>query len=156
MLKRSAGVILYTKENNEYKILLCHMGGPFWKGIDNGAWSIPKGEYKLKENAYLAAKREFKEETGFNIDDKELFYLKSKKMSSHKLVTMFYTEGYFDSSKSFSNNFKKEWPKGSGIIKEFPEMDEARWMNLSDAKQKILKGQIYFIEKIEQILKNNL
>lgn len=62
MMKHSAGVLVYKIENDQVKILLCHMGGPYWKNIDEGGWSIPKGEFK-KEKAIDAATREFQEET---------------------------------------------------------------------------------------------
>lgn len=82
-------------------------------------------------------------------------FLGSKKQANHKLVTIFITQDNFDESKAFSNKFSIEWPKGSGILKEFPEMDRAEWMNLNDAKKKILNGQVYFINKLERTLKND-
>ena len=148
MLKRSSGVLVYRKIDNEIQILLCHMGGPFFKD----KWSLPKGEYK-EENAIDAAIREFNEETSFKVNKEELSFLGSFKQKSKKIVTIFYTEGNYDETKAFSNTFKKEYPKGSGIIKEFPEMDKYAWMTLECAKEKISKGQIYFINKISNILK---
>lgn len=154
MMKHSAGVLVYKKENNQLKILLCHMGGPYWKNIDYGAWSIPKGEF-CSEKAIDAAVREFQEETGFNIDKDQLIFLGSKKQVNNKLVTIFATTHDFDATKAKSNTFLKEWPKGSGNIQEFPEMDKAEWFNIDDGKQKILKGQIYFLSKLEKIININ-
>lgn len=150
MLKRSSGILVYRKIDNEIEILLCHMGGPYFKNKDK--WSLPKGEYK-EEKAIDAAMREFNEETSFKINKEKLSFLGSFKQKSKKLVTIFYTEGNYDETKAFSNTFKKEYPKGSGIIKEFPEMDKYAWMNIKEAKEKIIKGQIYFINKLDNILK---
>ena len=149
MMKHSAGVLVYKIENNQLKVLLCHMGGPYWQNVDIGAWSIPKGKFK-KEKAITAATCEFQEETGFNIDQKDLKFLGSKKQSNNKLVTIFSTNHDFDVSKAKSNTFIKEWPKGSGNMREFPEMDKAEWLDIEEAKKKILKGQVFFLERLER------
>lgn len=151
-MKRSAGILVYHYEDRNLKVLLCHMGGPYWKDIDNGGWSIPKGEVG-QEKTIEAAIREFKEETGFSISKDKLEFLGSKKQSNNKLVIIFSTNHNFDASKAISNTFEKEWPKGSGIIREFPEMDQAKWFDIEIAKEKILKGQRYFLEKLEAKMK---
>jgi predicted NUDIX family NTP pyrophosphohydrolase len=150
MLKRSSGILVYRKINNKVEILLCHMGGPYFENKDK--WSLPKGEHR-NENSISAAIREFNEETSFKVKKEDLKFLGSHKQKNKKLVTIFYTEGNYDASKGFSNTFKKEWPKGSGRIKEFPEMDKYSWMTIEEAKEKILKGQVYFINKLDYILK---
>lgn len=151
MMKHSAGILVYKIEDNQCKVLLCHMGGPYWQNIDKGAWSIPKGEFK-EEKAMDAALREFQEETGFHTNKKKLTFLGSKKQANNKLVTVFTTNDDFDATKATSNTFLKEWPKGSGNIQEFPEMDKAEWIDVAEAKQKILKGQVYFLSKLEEKL----
>lgn len=150
-MKHSAGILAYKVENEQLKVLLCHMGGPYWQKIDKSGWSIPKGEFK-KEKAIDAAVREFKEETGFNIDGNKLEFLGSKKQSNNKLITIFISMCDFDTTKAVSNTFSMEWPKGSGIIQEFPEMNKAEWLNIQEAKLKILKGQVDFLSKLEQKL----
>ncbi len=152
MMKRSSGVLVYKIEQNQLKVLLCHMGGPYWQNIDEGAWSIPKGEMS-NEKAISAATREFQEETGFTVDYQNLEFLGSKKQSSNKLVIIFCTTGDYDSTKATSNTFSKEWPKGSGKIQQFPEMDRAEWLDITVAKKKILQGQVYFLNKLERKLK---
>ena len=151
MLKKSAGILVYKIENNIPKVLLCHFGGPFWEGINEGGWSIPKGELSEGEDIYSAAKREFKEETNLSIDE-ELKYLGSKKVSHRKLVIIFYTLKDFDLSKCKSNTFKLEYPSGSGKYCDFPEMDKYEWMDISKAKEMIIANQLYFIYKLEDIL----
>lgn len=148
-MKKSAGILVYRYQNEKLEVLLCHMGGPYWAGIDKGGWSLPKGELK-KEKAIDAAIREFQEETGFVIKKDNLKFLGTKKQPSRKLVVVFSGIGDYDPSLSFSNTFKKEWPKGSGQIVEFPEMDKVEWIEIQDAKEKILKGQVYFLEKLEK------
>ena len=151
-MKRSAGVLPYKIEDNELKVYLEHPGGPFWEGIDK--WSICKGEYS-DENALDAAYREFIEETGFEIDKKKLEFLGSQKLPSvNKLITIFIINKDLDISKMKSNTFKLEWPKGSGIINEYPEMDEAKWFTIEEARQKILKGQEKILDKLEDKYNN--
>lgn len=150
-MKKSAGILVYKKEENQVKVLLCHMGGPFWQGIDIGGWSIPKGEIK-NEKSIDTAIREFNEETGFTIEKTSLKFLGSKKQLSRKLNIIFYATNDYDVTKATSNTFKREYPKGSGIICEFSEMDCADWIELELAKEKILKGQRYFLEKLEKML----
>ena len=151
MLKKSAGILVYKIENNIPKVLLCHFGGPFWEGINEGGWSIPKGELSEGEDIYSAAKREFKEETNLSIDE-ELKYLGSKKVSHRKLVIIFYTLKDFDLSKCKSNTFRLECPRGSGKYNDFPEMDKYEWMDISKAKKMVLANQLYFICKLEDKL----
>ena len=153
MLKRSAGILVYKMEGNKIKVLLSHFGGPYRKNIDNGGWSIPKGEYNKKEKAKDAAKREFNEETSLT-PPKNIEYLTSKKVSNKKLAIMFYVKDDFDISNCYSNKFSMEYPKGSGIKQNYPEMDAYEWMDISKAKEKIIKSQLHFIEKLEQKLSN--
>ncbi|MCI8545496.1 MAG: NUDIX domain-containing protein [Bacilli bacterium] len=152
-MKRSAGILVYRLKNNKAEVFLEHMGGPYWQKKDEGAWSIPKGEY-IEEQAIEAAVREFKEETGFELKKESLDFLASIKQGSQKLVTAFVTCHDFDEKAIKSNMFKMEWPPKSGKMVEFPEMDCAEWFQINDAKKKILKGQIPFLEKLEEYLKN--
>ena len=158
-MKRSAGIIAYKIENNEIKVLLCHYGGPFFIGIDDGGWSIPKGEIEKNENVIDTARREFKEETNLDVNT-EIKYLASKKISRKKLVIMFYTNSDFDLSNCRSNTFEMEYPFKSNNIETFLEMDKYEWMSMDKyewmsldiAKIKIVKSQLYFIERLENIL----
>lgn len=43
--KLSAGVLLYRDAGADVEVLIVHPGGPFWARKDDGAWSVPKGEY---------------------------------------------------------------------------------------------------------------
>ncbi len=151
-MKKSAGILIYRYKNEKTEVLLCHMGGPYWKDVDNGGWSLPKGEVK-EEKVIKTAIREFFEETGFSIDEKSLTFLGSKKQKSNKLVIIFTAIGDYDISLAKSNTFLLTWPKGSKQMQEFPEMDKFAWIELTIAKEKILKGQRYFIDKLENYMK---
>jgi len=127
--------------------LLAHPGGPFWKRKDDGAWSIPKGLFEENESPIDAAKREFKEEIGFEVNG-NFVNLGSLKQSSKKIVHIWALESNLDETKIVSNKFALEWPKNSGNIKEYPEIDKACWFNIEQAKKKIQKGQIGFINRL--------
>ena len=64
MPKLSAGVLLHRVRGDVVEVLIGHPGGPFWARKDDGAWSIPKGEYAPGDDPWEAARREFAEELG--------------------------------------------------------------------------------------------
>jgi predicted NUDIX family NTP pyrophosphohydrolase len=134
------------------EVLLVHPGGPFWAKKDLGAWSVPKGEFPPGEDALVAARREFEEETGFAVDGR-FIQLTPVKQSGGKLVQVWAVEGDCDASAVRSNTFSIEWPPRSGKEQQFPEIDRAEWFTIEAAKQKILKGQIPFIEELKRITK---
>ena len=150
-MKRSAGIITYKIEDNDIKVLLCHFGGPFWEGIDEGGWSFSKGEVCTNENILAAARREFTEETGLVVNG-FVKYLASKKVSNKKLVIMFYKNLDLDISHCTSNTFKMEYPRGSGKIESFPEMDKYEWMSIDKAREKIIKNQLFFLDRLEEVI----
>lgn len=148
-MKKSAGILVYKIDNNIIKVLLCHFGGPYWENTDIGGWSIPKGE-RLKEECIIeTAKREFNEETNLELVS-SVEYLGSKKVSKRKLAIIFYTKYDFDLSNCKSNTFTIEHPRGSGSIKEYPEMDKFEWLDINTAKKKIIKNQLFFLNKLEE------
>ena len=151
MLKRSAGIIPYKIIDNEIYVFLEHPGGPFCHGKD--VWSVCKGEY-VNEKAVDAALREFTEESGLHLEKEKLKYLYSHKVSNKKLVIMFTINKDLDTKDIKSNNFTMEYPKDSGKIETYPEMDEAKWFKIAEAKTKIFSNQRIFIEKLEEYLKN--
>jgi len=156
MSKQSAGILLYKKVNKQILVLLVHPGGSFWAKKDLGAWSLPKGEFGEDENKLLAAKREFKEETGFDLDtdmDVDFLELMPIKQKSGKTIYTFAVEGDLDVAKIKSNTFEIEWPPRSGKKELFPEVDKAEWFTLSEAKQKIIPGQVGFLDELIKKLK---
>ncbi len=142
---------MYHRRDGELEVMLVHPGGPFWAKKDLGSWSIPKGEYTHEEDPFEVATREFQEETGFKAKG-EFTPLAPIKQPSGKLITVWAFEGDCDASKIKSNTFTMEWPPRSGKQQEFPEVDRAGWFKISVAKEKIIKGQIGFIDELYQIL----
>ena len=147
--KKSAGVLVYRVRNGDLEIFLVHPGGPFWAKKDDGAWSIPKGEIAEDEDPLKAAKREFFEETGFQIDG-SFIALTPVKQAGGKWVYAWAVEGDCDAESIKSNTFSMEWPPRSGKRKEFPEVDRAAWFTIEQAKQKILKGQLSLLEELRR------
>jgi predicted NUDIX family NTP pyrophosphohydrolase len=147
MKKRSAGILMYRRTGPELEVLLVHPGGPFWAKKDLGAWSIPKGEYGTGEEPLAAAMREFREELGAEADGPFL-ELGTVVQPSRKDVVAWAVEGDFAVEDLKSNTFEMEWPPKSGKKKQFPEVDRAEWFGLEEARRKILKGQVAFIDRL--------
>ncbi|MEN6330438.1 MAG: NUDIX domain-containing protein [Smithella sp.] len=147
MRVRSAGILLYRFNEGNLQVMLVHPDGPFWAKKDDGAWSIPKGIYEEGENPLDAAKREFKEETGQAVAG-EFVDLGEVKQPSRKIVHAWALEHDFDTSKIISNTFSLEWPPRSGIAREYPEVDRGQWFDVQEARKKILKGQLEFLNRL--------
>ncbi len=148
MAKLSAGVVLYRTCNSIVEVLIAHPGGPFWARKDDGAWSIPKGEYTEEEDPWAAARREFAEELGLPVPEGARIDLGELKQSGGKVVTAFAVHSDLDVSETRSNTFELEWPKGSGVLREFPEVDRVGWFAVVPARAKLLKGQHGFLDRL--------
>ena len=148
MAKRSAGILLYRRREGEIEVLLVHPGGPFWMKKDAGAWSIPKGEYAEGDDPLEAAKREFREETGFEPPTSVLHELSEVKLASGKVVRAWAQEGDCDANMIASNRFAIEWPPRSGRMQQFPEVDRAAWFPLAVAREKINAAQRAFLDRL--------
>jgi predicted NUDIX family NTP pyrophosphohydrolase len=146
---RSAGILLYRKRNPAIEVFLIHPGGPFWRHKDAGAWSIPKGLINDQEDALAAARREFKEETGFELNG-DFRPLGDFRQPGGKLVTAYALEGDCDPAAIISNSFSLEWPPRSGRFQDFPEADRGAWLPRAEAEAKILKGQRPILERLFQ------
>lgn len=124
------------------------MGGPFWARKPNQSWSIPKGEYLTDEDPLVAARREFAEEMGTPPPDADYVELGAFRQPSGKIITVFAAESDFQPGRILSNTFPLEWPKGSGTIRDFPEVDDARWVSEADARNKLVKGQLQVLDAL--------
>jgi predicted NUDIX family NTP pyrophosphohydrolase len=147
MTKKSAGLVLYRFKDSQLEVFLVHPGGPFWSKKDEGAWSITKGEYEEGEDPFEVAKRELKEETGYEASG-DFISLSPLKQPSRKIIIAWALEGDCDADKIKNNTFMTEWPPCSGKHAEFPEVDRAAWFSIHVAKRKILKGQVGFVEEL--------
>ncbi|RZT15648.1 putative NUDIX family NTP pyrophosphohydrolase [Mycobacterium sp. BK558] len=137
----SAGLLLYRGDGPGLEVLIGHPGGPFWARKDEGAWSIPKGEYAEGEDPWEAARREFTEEIGTPPPEGPRIDFAPLRQPSGKIITAFAVRGDLDVSGAVSNTFTMEWPPRSGRLKEFPEIDRVAWFDLEAARAKLLKGQ---------------
>jgi predicted NUDIX family NTP pyrophosphohydrolase len=147
----SNGILLFRFRNKRLEVMLVHPGGPIWAKKDYGVWSIPKGLPEENESPLDTAKREFKEETGFDVDG-EFIDLGEVKQAGNKIVHVWALEKDLDIRNVLSNTFNLEWPKNSGKIQEYPEVDRAGWFDIGLARKKIRKGQIGFIDRLMDIL----
>jgi predicted NUDIX family NTP pyrophosphohydrolase len=148
--KTSAGLLLYRRRG-ELEVFLVHPGGPYWAKRDSGAWSLPKGEFEQGEDPLQAARREFTEETGFVIDG-EFRRLDPVKQAGGKVIHAWAVECDCDASRVRSNLFSLEWPPESGRIQQFPEVDRAGWFALSEARKRIIGGQMGLLDQLTSAL----
>jgi len=150
--KTSAGILLHRRaDGGDVEVLIGHMGGPFWAKKDAGGWSIPKGEYGEGEEAFAVALREFAEELGSPCPAEDFTPLGEVRASS-KTLTVWAAEGDLDASACVSNTFQIEWPPRSGRMQEFPEIDRAEWVGLDVAREKLVKGQLPFLDRLAGVL----
>jgi len=136
----SGGILPFRLKNNKLEVMLVHPGGPFWARKDEGAWSMPKGLFEEHESSLDAARREFREETGFDVEG-EFIPLGVLRQPSRKIVHAWALQRDLDETRVVSNLFSLEWPRRSGIINEYPEIDKAAWFDIDQAKRRSRKGR---------------
>ncbi|MFF4604744.1 NUDIX domain-containing protein [Streptomyces sp. NPDC001339] len=146
--RRSAGLLLYRRGAHGVEVLLAHMGGPLWAGRDTAAWSVPKGEYVPPEEAWDAALREFEEELGLPPPEGPYLPLGEARQPSRKVVTVWAVESDLDPERIVPGGFEMEWPRGSGEIRSFPEVDRVAWFSPEEAGERLVRGQRVFLERL--------
>jgi len=147
MARQSAGLLLYRRRAGELELFLVHPGGPFWAKKDEGAWSIPKGEYAEGEEPLAAAKREMAEETGLTVAG-DFLALGEVRQAGGKRVTAWAVDMDFDPAALRSNTFSMEWPPRSGKLRDFPEVDRGEWFPIPAARKKALAAQVAFVDRL--------
>ena len=154
MTVRSAGILLYRRgAGADVEVWIAHMGGPFWAGRDARAWSIPKGEYLSDEDPLAAALREFAEEMGTPAPSADYLPLGAFRQPSGKVITVFTAEaGFYAPERIVSNTFALEWPKGSGVVRNYSEVDGAKWAGEPEARTKLVKGQLPILDALMDYL----
>ena len=143
---------MFRWRGDALEVFLVHPGGPYWAKKDSGAWSIPKGEYPGDEDPLAAARREFEEETGIAAAG-ELIPLTEITQPGGKIVKAWAIEGDCDAANVRSNLFSMEWPPKSGRMQEFPEIDRGEWFPIEAARDKLLKGQVGFLDQLASKIK---
>ncbi|KPC81011.1 MULTISPECIES: NUDIX domain-containing protein [Streptomyces] len=152
-VRRSAGILLFRVVTGrdghpDAEVMIGHMGGPFWARRETAAWSIPKGEYGPDEEPAAAARREFEEELGLPLPDGTWVSLGEARQSGGKTVTVWAVEAGLDPDAAVPGTFSMEWPKGSGVLREFPEMDRFAWCAPDVALARLVAGQRVFVERL--------
>ncbi len=151
LMKTSTGILLYRMIETQLQVFLVHPGGPFWKNKDEGAWSIPKGEFEMGENPLDAAKREFEEETGQKIDG-YFIPLEPVKLKSGKVIYAWAVEGEVDAGRINSNYIEIPWPPKSGKMLQVPEVDRGEWFDKAMAMTKINSAQANLVEQLAKMI----
>ena len=154
MPKASAGLLMFRKRNGQLEALLVHLGGPFWKKKDSGAWFVPKGEINPGEDQLVAAQREFQEETGL-VPTGEFLSLGSVKHKSGKTVAAWAFADDCDPASLKSNTFEMEWPPKSGKRAQFPEIDRAEFFTIERAREKMHPAEFEFLTRLERLLESS-
>ncbi len=152
MVVHSAGILLHRPGPGGPEVLLGHMGGPFWERRDAGAWSVPKGEHGPDEDPLAAAVREFTEELGSPPPPGTPVELGTVRQRSGKRLTVFALAGDLDADAIVSGTFTLEWPRGSGRMREFPEIDRAAWFGPAEARRAVVPGQVPFLDLLARVL----
>lgn len=163
MVTTSAGILLHRIDpDGTVSALVAHMGGPFWARKDEGAWSIPKGEFDpSQEAAWDAAAREFREELGVAPPDVAYAELGTFTYASGvKTVTVFCGNGTgfltsdADRAALVFGEFEMEWPPRSGRRQRFPEVDRVEWMPLAEARPRLVAGQRPALDALEALMRD--
>ena len=147
----SAGLLLYRRPRGRLELFLAHPGGPFWRGRDLGAWTIPKGLVAPGEALLDAARREFEEETGI-VPRQPFLPLGSVRQKAGKVIHAWAWEGDADPAAIVSNTTSCEWPRGSGRSLAFPEVDRCAWFEPGVARAKLNPAQAELIDRLEAAL----
>jgi predicted NUDIX family NTP pyrophosphohydrolase len=163
---RSAGILLWRRTSSadagddELQVLIAHMGGPFWTGKDDAAWSVPKGEYVdagsiNAEQPLDAAVREWEEELGvpLAVPVETLVALGEVKQPSGKRLSVWAGEGDLDPAAVVPGMFTMQWPPRSGKMAEFPEIDRVEWCDLELARRRLVAGQRVLLDLLVESLR---
>jgi predicted NUDIX family NTP pyrophosphohydrolase len=143
--------LLFRRIRGRLEVFLAHPGGPFWKGRDAGAWTIPKGLAEPGEDLLAAACREFEEETGLHPKGPFLS-LGAIRQKAGKVVHAWAWEGDADPDRVTSNTMTAEWPRGSGRWLTFPEVDRCAWFTAEAAREKLNPAQSELLDRLEATL----
>ena len=146
MKEISAGIIAYyfEKDLKQFKFLVAHPGGPYFKNIKK--YGFPKGHQEKNESLKETAIREFKEETGLDID-----YLRLKicieNITKKKNVYYFFypMDEIWDTSNMYSNQFYIE-----KFQESFPEIDKYKYVPLEDLSSILFQQDQPLVKKIAQ------
>lgn len=151
--RRSAGVLVFRRRREgDVEVLLGHLGGPFWARRDTAAWSVPKGEPLPDEEPQQTARREFEEELGLPVPEGPWLDLGEVRQSGGKTVHVWALEGDVDPEQVVPGTFEMEWPPGSGQRQHFPELDRVAWFDLAEGRDRLVRGQGAFLDRLRDLI----
>ncbi len=129
-MKQAAGILLYRQTETGLEVLLVHPSGNYNK---HAPWSIPKGLPDADEDLQDAARRETREEAGVDV--------------TGPLVAL----GSIDYRKSKKRVHCFAAPSPASGVEPKPaswEIDQARFLPLDEARQKIHPDQQPFLDRL--------
>jgi predicted NUDIX family NTP pyrophosphohydrolase len=146
---------MFRTTGPELEVFLVHPGGPYFAKKDLGSWSVPKGMIEEGEDELEAAQREFQEETGLQSCGPFIALGEVRQRSDKYVVCWaFLAPAGLEIIAVHSNTYTLEWPRGSGKLKEFPEIDRGEFFRVPDARLKLLPAQAPFLDRLVQVLKS--
>jgi predicted NUDIX family NTP pyrophosphohydrolase len=148
LARRSAGILLYRRDADSVRVLLAHMGGPLWARRTDGSWTVPKGEPDPGEDLESTARREFAEELGLPVPTGPLLPLGEVVQKNGKVVSAWALEGDLDVDDVVPGTFEMEWPRGTGRIGVFPEVDRAAWFTPDECRGPLVHAQLTFVDRL--------
>jgi predicted NUDIX family NTP pyrophosphohydrolase len=148
LTKVASGLLPFSVEGESIQVFIVHPGGPYFDQQEWGVWSIPKGLLDEGEDVESAARREFFEEVGVLPPDGPYLDLGEVRLRSGKVVRIFAFEAERDLAFIESNEFELEWPRHSGVLHHFPEVDRGGWFDLDGAKARLLESQRDFLDRL--------
>ncbi len=145
---RSAGVLPY-RNDPRLEVLIAHPGGPFWARKDAGAWSLIKGLIDDDEAPMEAARREFREETGWDPPADPWLDLGEVRLRSGKTVIGWAAPGEYDPGALVPGEFTMSL-RGKEVT--FPEIDRVEWFDTETARTKLNPVYGVFLDRLERQL----
>jgi predicted NUDIX family NTP pyrophosphohydrolase len=77
------------------------------------------------------------------------FHLCTVRQAGGKLVEAFAVQGDLNADAIVSNSFSIEYPRGSGRMQSFPEVEEARWFTIEEARREMLPSQLPILDALQ-------
>jgi predicted NUDIX family NTP pyrophosphohydrolase len=144
----SAGILPY-RFRQTLEVLIAHPGGPFWAGKDDGAWSVIKGLVEAEEDPRETARREFREETGWEPPPEPWIELGEVRLRSGKRVRVWAAAGDYDPATIEPGTFTTTL---RGKPATFPEIDRADWFDVDTARRKLNPAYGPILDALERQL----
>ncbi len=128
----SAGTLLYRRCGDCVEVLLIHPAGAYNR---RAPWGIPKGVPNRGEDLEQTARRETFEETG---------------VSAGPLTPVGFIE--YHTGRKRVHCFTGPAPTDATPNADCSEVDAAQFLPLSEARQRIHRDQVPFLDRLERLL----